>query len=230
MHLIKNVISSCKQPCDPSYCHTRLWKSTRSNRRNPATRISSWETKSYILTGLLPFCMTRQRESNWKCLKIGFMVCSIIGASVFVPTMFGLAVIGAALRDIHEPKVVVTSALLAVLSFAEFVVAVIAASFCCCCSAWGTSNQPGVMFVNGTQPGMILNLQQTQLPMTNAQLVMMTNGQTTYPIVQNPRAHQYQVMNTNEPTGQQIQTVGGPHLLMNSTQPDFATNPPPYKQ
>ncbi|XP_052063431.1 uncharacterized protein LOC127703077 isoform X3 [Mytilus californianus] len=183
----------------------------------------------YILTGLLPFCMTRQRESNWRCLKISFMVCSIIGASVFIPTMFGLAVIGAALRDLHEPKVVVTSALLAVLSFAEFVVAVIAASFCCCCSAWGTSNQPGVIFVNGTQPGLILNLQQTQLPMANAQPVVMTNGQTTT-IVQNHRAHQYQVMNTNEPTGQQIQTVGGPHVLINSTQPDFSTNPPPYKQ
>ncbi|CAC5375804.1 unnamed protein product [Mytilus coruscus] len=154
----------------------------------------------YILTGLLPLCMTRQRESTWRCL-----------------------------RDRREHKSVVTSYLVAALSFAEVVVAIIAASFCCCCSAWGTSNQQGVIFVNGRQP-MMLNQQQTQLPMATVQPGMFTNEQTSYPTVQNPRSHQYQVMNTNEPTGHQIETVGGPQLLMNSIQPTFATNPPPYKQ
>lgn len=66
--------------------------------------------------------------------------------------------------------------------------------------------------------------------MATVQPDMFSYGQTFYPTVQNPRSHQNQVMNTNEPNVQKIQTVGGSNLSMTSTQPAFATNPPPYKQ
>ncbi|CAG2253212.1 unnamed protein product [Mytilus edulis] len=48
----------------------------------------------YVVTGFLPMCMSKKREASWRCLKTGFMVCSIVGASVFVPTMFSLGVVG----------------------------------------------------------------------------------------------------------------------------------------
>ncbi|CAC5426537.1 unnamed protein product [Mytilus coruscus] len=132
--------------------------------------------------------------------KIGFMVCSIVSASVLTLPMVVVAAFGAAIRDSYEKKVVVVPPMIAVLSFVEFVVAIIAASLCCCCSSWGTSNQQSardVILVNNPQPKMILHQKQTQLRNANVEPVMLANVQTSYPIVQNPRAHQYQVMNTN---------------------------------
>ncbi|VDI74778.1 Hypothetical predicted protein [Mytilus galloprovincialis] len=183
----------------------------------------------YVVTGFLPMCMSRKREASWMCLKTGFMVCSIIGASIFVPTMFSLGVVGSIIRGNHDSKTVILSAFMAVLSFAEVVVAIIAAAFCCCCSAWGKSNQQGVVIMQGTQPGMFLNLQQTQIPMANGHQVMMGTGQQANPIVQYPVAQQYQVMTTTQPTEQQVQAVGGTQPEPNGGQV-FDTNPPAYKE
>ncbi|XP_052063430.1 uncharacterized protein LOC127703077 isoform X2 [Mytilus californianus] len=186
----------------------------------------------YVVTGFLPMCMSRKREASWMCLKTGFMVCSIIGASVFVPTMFSLGVVGSVIRGNHDSKAVTLSAFMAVLSFAEVVVAVIAASLCCCCTSWGTSDQQGVVFMNATQPGMILNLTQTHIPMTTGHQVMMATGQTGNPVVQYyPRAQQYQVMTTTQPTVPQSQAsaVGVTQPEPNNVQV-FDTNPPAYKE
>ncbi|CAC5423848.1 unnamed protein product [Mytilus coruscus] len=183
----------------------------------------------YVVTGFLPMCMSKKREASLICLKTGFMVCSIIGASIFVPTMFSLGVVGSIIRGNHDSKAVVLSAFMAVLSFAEVVVAIIAASFCCCCSRWGTSNQQGVVIMQSTQPGMFLNLPQTQIPMANGHQVMLATGQTDNPMVQYPRGQQYQVMTTTQPTEQQVQAVGGTQPEPNSGQV-FDTNPPAYKE
>ncbi|XP_052063456.1 uncharacterized protein LOC127703083 [Mytilus californianus] len=173
-------------------------------------------------------CMSRKRIGSWRRLRTGFMVCSIIGASVFVPTMFSLGVVGSVIRRNHGSKAVTLSAFMAVLSFAEVVVAIIAAALCCCCTSWGTSNQQGVVFMNATQPGVILP--HTQIPMTTGHQVMIATGQTNNPVVQYyPRAQQYQVLTTTQPTVAQIQSFGGTQQEPNNTQV-YDTNPPVYKE
>ncbi|XP_076111061.1 uncharacterized protein LOC143079541 isoform X3 [Mytilus galloprovincialis] len=183
----------------------------------------------YVVTGFLPMCMSKKREASWRCLKTGFMVCSIVGASVFVPTMFSLGVVGSIIRGNNNSKAVILSAFMAVLTFAEVVVAIIAASVCCCCSAQRNSNQQGVVIMQSTQPGMFLNLPQTQIPMANGHQVMIATGQQANPIVQYPAAQQYQVMPTTRPTAQQSQAVGGTQPEATSGQV-FDTNPPAYKE
>ncbi|CAC5379982.1 unnamed protein product [Mytilus coruscus] len=126
------------------------------------------------------------------------MVCSIIAESVLVLGMFSLRVIGAILRNIYESKVVILMTFMTVLLCAEVVVAIMATSYCCCCSAWGTSDQQGVSFVNDTQPGLFLDLQQINIPMANVQPLMENTGHIDIPTVSYPRANQYQENTTNE--------------------------------
>ncbi|XP_052063449.1 uncharacterized protein LOC127703081 isoform X1 [Mytilus californianus] len=181
----------------------------------------------YVFTGCLPMRMSKKREARWICLKTGFMVCSIIGASIFIPAMLSLGVVGSLTRRNKDSKAVILSVFMAVLFFAEVVVAIIASSFCCCCSTWRTSIQEGV--VSSTQPEMFLNLPQTQIPMANGQQVMIATGQTANPIVQYSRGQQYQEMTTTQPAEQQVQAVSGIQPEPNSGQ-DFDTNPPSYKE
>ncbi|VDI74779.1 Hypothetical predicted protein [Mytilus galloprovincialis] len=183
----------------------------------------------YIVTGFLPMCMSKKREASWQCLKTGFMVCSIVGASVFVPTMFSLGVVGSVIRGNNNSKAVVLSAFMAVLTFAEVVVAIIAASFCCCCSALRTSNHQEVVIMQSTQPRMLLNPPQTQIPIANSHQVMIATGQQANAIVQYPAAQHYLVMPTNQLSAQQSPAVGGTQLEANHGQV-FDTNPPAYKE
>ncbi|CAC5407306.1 unnamed protein product [Mytilus coruscus] len=164
--------------------------------------------------------------SGW---KTGFMVCSIIGASIFIPAMLSLGVVGSFMTRNQDSKAVILSVFMAVLFFAEVVVAIIASSFCCCCSTWRTSIQEGVVTMQGTQPELFLNLPQTQIPMANDQQVMIATGQTANPIVQYSRGQQYQEMTTTQPAEQQVQAVGGIQPEPKSGQ-DFDTNPPAYKE
>ncbi|CAC5426538.1 unnamed protein product [Mytilus coruscus] len=171
-----------------------------------------------ILTGILPFCMTNQRKANWRCLKTAIMMCSIIAASVLVPGIYSLGVIGAILRDNYELRVVILLSFMTVVSFAEVVVAIMTASYCCCCSALGTSDQ---------QPELFLDLQ-TNIPIGNVQPPMENTGHIDIPTVSYPRANQYQENTTNEQKGPQIQTVEGTLPRIDSTQQQFVdTNPLP---
>ncbi|XP_052063448.1 uncharacterized protein LOC127703080 [Mytilus californianus] len=183
----------------------------------------------YGFTGFLPICMSKKREARWTCLKTGFMVCSIIGASIFIPAMLSVGVFSPIITGNQDSKAVILSAFMAMLSFAEVVIAIIASSFCCCCSTWRTSIQEGVVIMQGTQPGMFLNLPQTQIPMANGQQVMIATGQTDNPIVEYPRGQQSQVMTTTQPAEQQVQAVGGTQPEPNSGQV-FDTNPLAYKE
>ncbi|CAC5398036.1 unnamed protein product [Mytilus coruscus] len=106
--------------------------------------------------------------SGW---TIAFLVCNIISAVVFSSTVFSLAVVGALVASVdpNTGSVIAVSALLAVLSFIEFIISIVAAAHCCCCSQLNTGNQQRVIFINTPQYGMMYNMPNTQLPTGNQQ-------------------------------------------------------------
>ncbi|XP_063399479.1 uncharacterized protein LOC134684127 [Mytilus trossulus] len=123
----------------------------------------------FILTGTFPFCMTPRRQSRWKCLKIAFMVCCIVSASLFVPTVFSLGVVGAISRAEYESVAKVLSSIIALLGFVELVIAIVASSFCCCCSSFGSSERTFVYITAGPQTNV--------LGMPNTQIIQTVTGQ-----------------------------------------------------
>lgn len=123
----------------------------------------------FILTGAFPFCMTQRRQNSWRCLKIAFMVCCIVGASTFVPTVFSLGVVGALFRAEYKSGAAVLSSIIALLGFVELVIAIIASSFCCCCSSWGSSDGSLVYITSGPHTNV--------LGMPNTQIIQTVPGQ-----------------------------------------------------
>ncbi|VDI24958.1 Hypothetical predicted protein [Mytilus galloprovincialis] len=108
-------------------------------------------------------------------LQIGLgVVCGILGivgailTVVFSSTVFGLAVVGAIALDINNRSVAV-SGLLAVFSFIEFIISIVAASHCCCCSQLNTGNQQTVIFMSTAQSGMMYSIPNTQIATGNQQ-------------------------------------------------------------
>ncbi|XP_052060095.1 uncharacterized protein LOC127700590 [Mytilus californianus] len=181
----------------------------------------------FVLTGFLPMCMSRKRQSSWRSLKIGFMVCSIIGASIFSTTSIILGINGVLFRLFYGANPIL-SAFIVLIALVEAIVATVAASFCCCCSPWEIPSEgQAVVFVNGTQPGMITNAPQTQVPMDSP--IQITTGQT---IVQYPSAQQCQIVNKNELSLEQISTSGRHQTstVSSSEQQVFDTSPPAYKE
>ena len=181
-----------------------------------------------IMTGLLPLFMSRKREKSWRGLRVGFMVCSIIGASLFMSTMFILGAVEANVRAIYNRVDADLSVFIAMLSFVEMVLAISAASYCCRCILWekqGRSVQGTVMFMNGSQPAVFVNLPQTQIPMNYQPNVLMTTGQPVNPTMQYQRGQQYVVTSTNQPLNIQ-QLV--PQQPLNIQQPEriHTDNPP----
>ncbi|XP_063439426.1 uncharacterized protein LOC134720823 isoform X2 [Mytilus trossulus] len=160
-----------------------------------------------ILTGILPFCMKNRRKQNWKCLKTGIMICSIIAASVVIPGIYSLGLIGSIIRNNYEMRIVLLLSFMSLLSFAEWVVAIMAVSYCLSCCCYRTADQKGVILVTETQPGLFLDLQQTSVPIANVQPEMENTGHVDIPMVSYPRAYQYQENTTNEEKEQQIQAV-----------------------
>ncbi|XP_063419412.1 uncharacterized protein LOC134702439 isoform X1 [Mytilus trossulus] len=181
----------------------------------------------FVLTGFLPMCMSRKRQSSWRSLKIGFMVCSIVGASIFCTPVIILGINGLLFRMFFGADPIL-SAIITVITLVEAIVAIITASFCCCCSPWEISSEgQTVLFVNSTQPGMIMNVPQTQGHMDNS--IQTTTGQI---MIQYPNAQQYQIVNKNELSGEQI-SMGGSHQPSTvglQEQHVFDTSPPPYKE
>ncbi|VDI84217.1 Hypothetical predicted protein [Mytilus galloprovincialis] len=112
---------------------------------------------SFLIVYNLPIIIC----SGW---KIGFMVCSIIGAAVFVPIMFSLTFIVGLfhLFDEYQNDGYILSYCIAGLSVIEAIVAVISASYCCCCSPWQTSSQQMAVFMSPLPSGMNLNGNQIQ--------------------------------------------------------------------
>ncbi|XP_071175103.1 uncharacterized protein [Mytilus edulis] len=136
----------------------------------PILICSGW----FIMTGCLPLNISKNTES--KCKKIGFMVCSIIGAVVFVPIMCSLTFIVGVLHlfDEYQNDGYIVSYCIAGLSFVEAIVAVISASYCCCCSPWQTSSQQMAVFMNPLPSGM--NLNGNQIQDTHIRSLVVTTG------------------------------------------------------
>ncbi|XP_076115952.1 uncharacterized protein LOC143083574 isoform X2 [Mytilus galloprovincialis] len=114
----------------------------------------------FILTGCFPFCMTQRRQSRWRCLKKTFMVCNIVAASLFVPTVLSLGVFGTIARanpEEHRIDVVVLSSFIAVLGIIELVISIAAASFCCCCTLWDDTDR-SVVYITSGQPTHIVGM------------------------------------------------------------------------
>ncbi|VDH99994.1 Hypothetical predicted protein, partial [Mytilus galloprovincialis] len=66
-------------------------------------------------------------------------------------------------------SVIVVSSLLAIFSFIEFIISIVAASHCCCCSQLNTGIQQGVIYINTSQSEMINNMTNTQIHTGNQQ-------------------------------------------------------------
>ena len=62
--------------------------------------------------------------------------------------------------------------------------------------------QSTVMFMNGSQPGVFVNLPQTQIPMNYQPNVLMTTGQPVNPTMEYQRGQQY-VVTTHQPLNNQ---------------------------
>ncbi|XP_052062574.1 uncharacterized protein LOC127702409 isoform X2 [Mytilus californianus] len=125
----------------------------------------------FILTGGLPLCMTGQRQSRWRCMIIAYLVCNIILAAVFSPTVVALGIIGALDVDLktNTRRVIVLSSLLAIFSCFEFIISIVAALYCCCCSQLNMENHQGVIFMNTAQSGMVYSMPNTPISLENQQ-------------------------------------------------------------
>ena len=82
--------------------------------------------------------------------------------------------------------------------------------------------QSTVMFMNASQPGILVNLPQTQIPMNYQPNVLMTTGQPVNPTVQYEKAQQY-VTTTNQPLNIQQLVSQQPENL-------YTDNPPAYTE
>ncbi|XP_063399477.1 uncharacterized protein LOC134684126 [Mytilus trossulus] len=103
----------------------------------------------FIITGSFPFCMTQRRQSSWRCLKITFMVCNIVAATLFVPGVFSFRVFGAVVRVEPRTDTVVLSSFIAVLGAFDWILAIAAASYCCCCTSWDDTDKSVVYVTFG---------------------------------------------------------------------------------
>ena len=83
--------------------------------------------------------------------------------------------------------------------------------------------QSTVMFMNASQPGVFVNLPQTQIPMNYQPNVLMTTGQPVNPTVQYEKAQQY-VTTTNQPLNIQQLVSQQPENLYTDNPPEYTEN------
>jgi len=82
--------------------------------------------------------------------------------------------------------------------------------------------QSTVMFMNASQPGILVNLPQTQIPMNYQPNVLMTTGQPVIPTMQYQRAQQY-VVTTHQPLNIQQLVPQQPENLNTDNPPVYTT-------
>ncbi|VDI18542.1 Hypothetical predicted protein [Mytilus galloprovincialis] len=116
----------------------------------PLIICSGW----FVMTGCLPLTMSKNIESSFRCKKIGFMVCSIIGAALFSPLIFSFTLTAGDAQTPHEYRTwhLLTYSI-TFLSACVAIVAVISASYCCCFSPWGSESQQFVVVMSPLQLG-----------------------------------------------------------------------------
>ena len=74
------------------------------------------------------------------------------------------------------------------------------------------------MFMNGSQPGVFVNLPQTQIPMNYQPNVLMTTGQPVNPTMQYQRGQQYVVTTTDQPLN-----IQQPERINTDNPPEYTT-------
>lgn len=177
----------------------------------------------YVITGSLPLFITNKLDSNFRCKKISFMVCSIIGAAIFSPVIIICSCVimifsgidshgGTIYYEIYSPIVV--------LSLAVFVVTIISASYCCCCSPFDIQNQQQtVVFVNPSQPANSAPPICNPIAEAKKQPVMITTGGiNSQPTVYFKSPQHEVVCGRNPETEDPL------------NHKSFDVNPPPYKE
>lgn len=178
----------------------------------------------YVITGSLPLFITNNLDSNFRCKKISFMVCSIIGAVIFSPVIIFSSILKIILTgsefDRGNKNFYATSIPMGLLSIAVLVVTIISASYCCCCSPFDIQNQQQtVVFVNASQPANIASTIGNPFAGANEQPVMITIGGTNNQSTLYPKSPQHEVVcGTNPETENPL------------NHKSFDIDPPPYME
>ncbi|VDI62180.1 Hypothetical predicted protein [Mytilus galloprovincialis] len=131
----------------------------------------------YFLTGIFPLCMTDSRKLRWKCLKITFLVLSIISAVVFCPAMLSIGLLSVFIVDVGDNGyIVAVSAIIDTCAAIEMIVAITSATYCCCCSQMLPNNQQTVVIFNPVQERVIHTVTHLQGPNVNQNGVLYPQG------------------------------------------------------
>ncbi|VDI64476.1 Hypothetical predicted protein [Mytilus galloprovincialis] len=132
---------------------------------------------TYLLTGMFPLCMTDSQKPRWKCLKITFLVFSIINAVVFSPAMLSIGLLSVFIIDLENDEDIITvSAIIDACAVIEMIVSITAATYCCCCSQMLPDNQQNVVIFNPIQERVIHTVTQLQGPPVNQHGVIIPQG------------------------------------------------------
>ena len=83
--------------------------------------------------------------------------------------------------------------------------------------------QSTVMLMNGSQPGVFVNLPQTQIPMNYQPNVLMTTAQPVNPTMQYQRGQQYVVTTTDQPLNIQQIVPQQPERIHTDNPPEYTT-------
>ncbi|XP_071177243.1 uncharacterized protein [Mytilus edulis] len=169
----------------------------------------------YLLTGMIPLCMTDSRKQRWKCLKITFLVFNIISAVVFSPAMLSIGILSIFIITLENNGDIITvSAIIDACAVIEMIVAITSATYCCCCSQMLPGNQQNVVIFNPVQERVVHTVTQLQAQPVNQYGILMPQG---YPPQNSmPNTH-VQIVTQQSPSqvlsplmqGQQIQHHNG---------------------
>ncbi|XP_052073111.1 uncharacterized protein LOC127711184 isoform X3 [Mytilus californianus] len=136
--------------------------------------LSGW----FLLTGIFPICMTDSKRPRWKCLKITFMVFSIISAVIFCPSMFTIGILSVSIIKAEEVDgdIITVSGIIDACAVIEMIVAITSATYCCCCSQILPANEQNVVIFNPVQEQVLHSMTQLQGPYVNQQGVLIPQG------------------------------------------------------
>ncbi|XP_076109196.1 uncharacterized protein LOC143078108 [Mytilus galloprovincialis] len=111
-----------------------------------------------VITGVIPLFITKKNESQWRSLKLAFVVCSVIGAAAVVPTIGILGLVSLIIRFV-TPWAIDTKArgiAIMIAAFFTFVMTITTCSYAMCC--WKENEQRQAVNVN------IANVVSGQMP------------------------------------------------------------------
>ncbi|CAC5373599.1 unnamed protein product [Mytilus coruscus] len=136
--------------------------------------LSGW----FLLTGIFPMCMTDSKRPRWKCLKITFLVFSIISAVIFCPSMFTIGILSVSIIKAEkvDGDIITVSGIIDACAVIELIVAITSAIYCCCCSQILPANEQNFVIFNPVHEQVLHNMTQLQGPNGNQQGVFIPQG------------------------------------------------------